>query len=300
MKILGIFDNINTIDQPLRKKAESGKFYNCRRVSIEKENAKFVVISMNPFERVIAPLLKLFCIDYKSKVLAKKIKKNAQITKIDAASVNVLRSDFTSISPDLKSNHLSFSEYRKQQESRKEPVDLIVGRGTIVKSNYPCLNTFREFVETGIKAPYKPFTVDIDIETLPDVVASIASLKQMRVFPDCSVDEIYLERIFPLAILVNIHTYCNAARILKVGGSVLVDFNNGTHPREFQTQIEVKMDAVFKKYQIPLMRSVATSRSNLSDRFAKFAFTKYADFDSSISRNLLLAQEELRQIKYDA
>lgn len=185
----------------------------------------------------------------------------------------------------------TFSEYQTFQKENGNPVDLIVGRGT--KNNYadkysPQLYLKRPILdEWGCHSdqllPYNPYTIDILPAALADSQADISAPRGMTAFPVASIDEIYLERLYPLFTQSCIHTYANAARILRVGGILIVDCNGLCRLSE-EKEMAQEFAAILQEAGLPL----GVYRGNIvrSELFGKpfekgkFAFIKFDHFDN--------------------
>jgi hypothetical protein len=127
--------------------------------------------------------------------------------------------------------------------------------------------------------------IDIDKQTQPDSVADIADPDSMNRFPNASVDEIYLEGIFPAFPQLAINTYCNAARILKKGGMFIMDNNGGFHKTRLKV-VQEKFQAIFRDYGIPLAIYRGDERIERNDyypRNEKLAFFKNADSEINLT-----------------
>lgn len=310
MKILALIDKRESVNSKLHLQIQQGRFYHAYRINLVKSDTKLAVVSINIFERSLAILLKAVCIDYKKFVVNRAIKKmgdcqetfkdqnvnpglnfqaDHQPPTLQPLQPKLQRQTSNSrpvshIQPETiisRPIYSSFSIYRQEREEQGEPVDLLIGRGTLINACTPKLNGRRYVLETGMNKSYHPFTVDADSDVLPDFKASITNLEQMAYFPDESVDDIYLERIYPASTLRNAGIFFNAARILKKAGTLVVDFNDGYHTdMERKKQIEA-MRSVFDEFRIPFTINVAMrnsdSRSDLD--FPKFVCIKYDDFD---------------------
>ncbi|KAF3363138.1 hypothetical protein PHSC3_000324 [Chlamydiales bacterium STE3] len=181
----------------------------------------------------------------------------------------------------VRTPYPSFAAYREEREADGKPVDLIVGRGTLLSKSYPVLKEKRYVFAAEETRNYHPFTIDTDSRPRPDYVADIENLQEMSYFPSNSVDDIYLERIFPHETLRSGHLFINAMRILKAHGTLVADFNDGSHIEvEREQQIEI-MQETFDKFGVPLWVSLIPrkkhSRSNLE--FDQFQCIKMDDFD---------------------
>lgn len=298
MKILKLIKNRENIDPELETTIQKGKWYHYSRICFVKSGTESAIASLNIFERALASLSKIVHLDYKQFAVKRAIQgmREKEITNTTQAILSSTMS--TSVEPRQEPQasslfpieepvpsrpiYLSFSAYRQEREDRGEPVDLIVGRGTQLEARQATqkLTEQRYFRGTENK-PYHPYTIDINPDLRPDYKAAIDNLKEMAYFPDESVDDIYVERIFPTTILQDMRLFVNAARILKTGGTLLADFNDGRRSEEVRKkQVEI-WQAIFDEYQIPFDIQAdlnnTHARSELNSQ--KFVCTKKADFD---------------------
>ncbi len=150
----------------------------------------------------------------------------------------------------LRELYPTFEAYRQEREASDEPVDLIIGRGTRIYGNDPILHStrFHETFEFERERPYQPFTIDTDANREPDLL--IGATQLTKALPDASVDEIYLERVFP-AIYANMRFYYEAARVLKVGGQIIIDYNDGFLSKEAREKIKKLIQNSFQELGLP-------------------------------------------------
>lgn len=169
----------------------------------------------------------------------------------------------------------SFHEYQYQQQQQNRPVDLIIGRGRVTAC-VPVLNAERYVISTQNMAPYDPFTIDIASSQKPDQIANFLSKEELSFLPDSSVDDIYLESVFPL-LWRDFRTYLNAARILKVDGTLLIDFNDEYRSDDQRTEYMEVLNRFFYSQNIPLTASLATELEGRNNQAGskKFVCTKY-------------------------
>lgn len=193
----------------------------------------------------------------------------------------------------------SFEEYVKIRIDN--PIDLIVGRGNINDSSYPRLVDSRYVLSTETMMSYQPYTVDIDKNSLPDLVASITNIQEMKYFPDNSVDDIYLERIFP-PLYKNLNVYIVAIRILKLGGTLVIDFNDGVKSndqRKKQIQsLEDAMNFLNIPFNISLLKGKLPKRNDLEDLDKIYCFK--ADNIDPLKLSALTNGEKGRKLLFRA
>lgn len=304
MEILEIKEIRESISPVYETEIQEGRWYHMSRVMIVKSDTKVAVVSMNIFERALAILLSAFCIDY-ALFKVNKLIDSMECEKLTCAAQVVLSSESHSrvksqlshieiprpISPSqvaIRPVYPSFASYRQEREAKGESVDLIVGRGTI-NPRYvnPTLKDHRYF--QGKKYSYQPFTIDCDPNTLPDFKADVTKPKTMASFPDQSVDEIYLERLFPPNFLYDVGLFYNAARILKVEGILIADFNDGMKSNEVREKQLTPIRAVIEELNLPLI--ITTSLDNKYSRndiqgSQQFVCIKYGEVGPEFSELL--------------
>lgn len=149
----------------------------------------------------------------------------------EVRKISLSSDEYPSIKRSKSEGYKTFEEYVRLRGD--EPIDLIVGRGNLPKKEYPKLSLKRYVFSTGEEKSYQPFTVDIGHS--PDFVASILDVEAMKYFPDNSVDDIYLERLWP-PVYMNIRVYIVAIRILKLYGTLVIDFNEAKMEKQKREQ----------------------------------------------------------------
>jgi hypothetical protein len=196
----------------------------------------------------------------------------------------------------------SFSDYREKREAEGEPVDLLIGRGR--ENKHFKQHDQRYFPEKKKFSSYRPFFIDINSKVIPDYVADMTNPQEMSYCPSSSVDEMYFEGIFPVTPQINLKTYCNAARILKLNGIFIMDANymcsvpGGGDDRLKIKIMEKKFEEIFSKYNIPLRIYCddRIERNAFDEKERKLAFFKYAEYENNLMSDeikLQQAQEEI-------
>ncbi|MDP1607719.1 MAG: hypothetical protein Q8L98_00185 [Chlamydiales bacterium] len=302
---------------------ESGRWYHWERTVYVETKTHAAFVTMGIFERAIAEILKtcsLGYFDYKAFLLDKIIGLlgEADVENPDFKVNNRanLIGSLSSCCPDfrieekahvpastklLRDTYPSFAAYREERESLNEPVDLVIGRGTRIRGTTPNLNNQRN-INKNVTKSYRPFTMDCNSDELPDLVRSITAVK-LAEFDDSSVDDIYLERIYP-PIWGDLEIYFHAFRILKKDGTLVIDFNDGMHSQQ-QREAQIQtLNQEFIDLEMLLLASLADesySRSDLNNS-QKFVCIKIGDEFSPLQltprelswRNLAL-KEKIKQ-----
>jgi hypothetical protein len=205
--------------------------------------------------------------------------KSVAISQNQAPSSSTVSSSTDDV---LRVKYPSFEMYQQERNDQGDPVDLIIGRGTRHTTSNPKLNETRYLFFEQTYRPYRPFTVDINPAVEPDFEGSVIDLKQMGYFPDASVDDIYLERLFPPSMLIDVQIYCNAARILKLFGTLIADFNDRKRT-EFERQKQVEgIRSIFADLHLPFKIALDDPKKPRNDLSScGFICTKYEDFDQN-------------------
>jgi hypothetical protein len=137
----------------------------------------------------------------------------------------------------------SFSDYLSSLSSNSA-VRVIVGRG-YAKESPGCLyagdHSFSDedisLYESGeLSQNYDPYRIDIDSSKNPDAVMNIHDRSAWKSIPDNSVDEIYLELLFPSIGIDSKEALVEISRVLKIGGVLLFDCNSSLEDREAMAQ----------------------------------------------------------------
>ncbi len=157
----------------------------------------------------------------------------------------------------------SFLAYQAEREANGFPVDLIIGRGNKPDPEYPQLLERRFDLMMQSERPYKPFTMDASNGTEPDLCVDCTSLWQMSQIPDNSIDDIFMERIFPSTPQTSAFTYCTVNRILKPGGTFVMDISSLCNTDQVQG-VTGRLATIFDECNMPLsLYTLSTERNSL-------------------------------------
>lgn len=208
---------------------------------------------------------------------------------VDSAKFFVARPQSEHSIPSIREKYSSFGAYIQERREKNGPVDLIVGRG-INCSFTPKLKATR--LQNGEEVSYCPFTIDIDPKQDPDLLSDVRNIHSS--LPFCSVDEIYLERIFP-PIYLDLHVYEAAAKVLKVGGEMIIDYNDGSWDESLRKEQALIIKNALLTLNIPFELSFIEGGNyeyqRNSEGFAALRCVKVADFDSKPGADLFLRAE---------
>ena len=171
-----------------------------------------------------------------------------------------------------------FLKYQKEQEKSQLPVDLVLCRGKVVTSDYPHLLSTRYSSDKKEQIAYNPLHVDLDKGAQPDIQANISS-QDMECFPDSSIDDIFMERVFPSSVQLDIFTYFHITRILKVNGTFIMDKSSLCDSSQME-KVGLMLQDIFIKCNIPLMLTKTDVRRNNERPDLRIAFIKTDEFNS--------------------
>ena len=181
----------------------------------------------------------------------------------------------------LEKNSQTFLQYTEKCEREGVSVDLVMARGKSVNQDPCCpqLLPTRFSLQKGEHVPYSPLYADLNPEYDPDVQVNVTS-QDMECFPPNSFDDIFIENIYPSETQTNLHTYSNIARILKEGGTFVMDANCLCYFHEME-EMKKRFTFLFDLFRIPLKVLDYPSRRNTEhdDRILRFCFQKTHEFD---------------------
>lgn len=243
---------------------ENTRWYHYQRLSVIKhQNGSYFIAHLNLFERIFHHFLHLFSSNSTLKNV--KLLSSSEIpwmTRIEVSPSTFPSIPLSTPAPSLddsKARFLSkieadknnFLTYQDRQMSLGKSVDLVIARGKRNNPDYPELCKTRFSFRQNCQVDYSPLHVDCCKEEEPDIQLDVTSVLGMTCFPDNSFDDIFMERIFPACPQVSFQTYYNVARILKVGGTFVMDANGLCNPDQMES-VKEKFSSFFEQHEIPL------------------------------------------------